>query len=162
MVFDNSQTEDEFWATYAAQSKADEIATFHFDNGKACDTNRTTGKRIYRYSDSSKLHAEMTFKEKPDADALSGVGPGDSYQLPYPAFSSPLEDMTFCGFDPSEFIIQDEGDGSGMTKLERLSKFHDMHIRSKALFTAWDATDVLRPPSSPIIRDVNAKRKWFS
>ncbi len=167
MVFDNSPNEDEFRAAHGMQSIADVITTFHFDYDQACNNMQTTGKRFHRYSLSSKLHSathtnQMPFKEKPVVDAVSGDVPGDSNQLPYPAFSSPLEDMTFYGFDSSEFLSQDKSDGSGMTKLERLSRFHDAHIGNKALFTAWDVNYVLRPPSSPIINNMDAKRNWFS
>ena len=163
MISDNLQSEYEFKAAHGIHSIPDEVSSFHLDDGKSRLAQRKAGKHFRQLSLFSKFHrsthpSQISIKEEPVVEAHNGVDSRDSHHLPYPAFSSPLEDISFNCIDLSESSSEGASDQSEMAKLDRLSKLHDTHDRCKALFAAWDADCVLRPPSSP---DVDAKRKWF-
>ena len=161
MIFDNPQPEHAVRAAHGIHSLPDEVSTFRLKDGKSRIVQRINDKQFRPLSLFSKFHAsapptQMPIKGKPAMEPHSGVEFGDSRSLPYPAFSSPLEDIPFNRVYPSE--SRSEGDQSDMTKLESLCKLHDTHVQRTALFIEWESDYVLRPPSSP---DVNAKRKWF-
>lgn len=166
MIIDTEQVEDEFWAAYDMHSLSGEANPIHINNEKGRIVKRITDKRFHSLSLFSKFHSttpliQISIDENPVAEAQNDVDSGDSRRLPYPAFSSPLEDISFDTVDSDESSSHGDIDQSKMTELEGLFQFHDTHVRRKTLFAAWDTHYVLRPPSSPIIRDADAKRKWF-
>ena len=76
-------------------------------------------------------------------------------QLPYPDFSSPLEDISFSGLEASTLWNCHQS-----TECYRGNVWHSdrCYSRTNALFSAWNPDYVMRPPSSPMV----TKSKWFT